>query len=369
MWVGALAMAVLAIILILDTTGVEVGSHHSVMLGDHPETVTIAANEPPLQTARADVHKGFKPTSRESSEYKPLESRVEARSDDSRFANNDELSQQRDDTVFSPTEQNPALTMSKFDKGSVEPGDTEAPHGDETVTVSNVAEIPQDVPEGPAPAAASPSVTVASSQAITDAVDMAQPPEPSVEQEDTAMTEQAVVTDSKVEVAVVEVSRVHEPVSREDRIIELLSLAQRALRSDRLLIPENNNAYQYYQQVLELEPGNSAALFGMDQIVERYVSLGREALDRQDKDKARRYIARGSRVLPGDSRLVALQDSLTVPEQPKIERPEVQVEAQPLVAETKPKEKNLFSWFKGIFGEGQSADQKKHEVPVEDHSY
>jgi hypothetical protein len=346
------------------------------MLGDHPETVTIAANEAPLLTARADVHKEFKPASRESSEYRPVESRVEAHSDDSRFVNNDELSQ-RDDTVVSPTKQNSALTMSKFDRGSVEPDDTEVPHGDQTTTVSNVAEIPQDVPEGAASAAATPpSVTVASSQAIADAADVVQPPEPSVEQEDTAMTEQAVVTDSKVEVevAVVEVSSVHEPVSREDRIIELLSQAQRALRSDRLLIPEDNNAYQYYQQVLALEPGNSTALFGMDQIVERYVSLSREALDRQDKDKARRYIARGSRVLPGDSRLAALQDSVTALEQPEMEHPEIeeaeaQVEAQPLVAETKPKEKNLFSWFKEIFDEGRSADQKKHEAPVEDHSY
>jgi hypothetical protein len=52
----------------------------------------------------------------------------------------------------------------------------------------------------------------------------------------------------------------------------------------------------------------------------------------------------------------------------EIEEPEIEAEAQPLVVETKPKEKNLFSWFKEIFGEGQTADQK-HEVPVEDHSY
>jgi hypothetical protein len=103
----------------------------------------------------------------------------------------------------------------------------------------------------------------------------------------------------------------------------------------------------------------------MDQIVERYVSMGKEALDRQDKAKAKKYIARGSRVLPGDSRLIALQESMNPPEETETE---IEVEAQPLVVESKPKDKTPLPWFKAIFGKGQSADQK-HEVPVEDRSY
>jgi len=332
MWFGALALAALAAVLLPDSTEEEVASHHSMMIEDQPETAskTIAADETPLLTARAGEHNELEPASAES------------------FEDNDELAQ-RDDAE-------------------------EASH-DETATVaSSVVATVQDVAEEPAPAAAvtAPSVIVASSQPVADAADAIQPPEPVVEQEDTAMTKQAVVTDSKVEVevAVVEVNSVPRPVSREDRIIGLLSLAQRALRSDRLLVPENNNAYHYYQQVLELEPGNNAALFGMDQIVERYVSLGREALDRQDKDKARKYIARGSRILPGDSRLVALQDSMNAPEESELEteEPETELEAPPPVVEATPKEKNLFSWFKEVFGEGQTTDQK-HEVPVEDRSY
>ncbi len=361
MWVGALAVAVLAAVLLPNSTEKEVVSHHSVMIEDQPGTasVTIAADEPPLLTARVEDQKEFEPAipeSFEDKEDKPVESRV-----------NDELAQ-RDDTVVSSLQRNPPLGMSEFDRGSVEPDDTEASHGDEAATVTtSVAATVQDVPAEPAPAevATPPSVIVASSQAIAHTADVVQPAEPSVEREDTALTEQVVVTDSKVEVevAVVEVSSGPTPVSREDRILELLSLAQRALRSDRLLIPEDDNAYQYYQQVLELESGNNAALFGIDQIVERYVSMGREALDRQDTDKAKKYIARGSRILPGDGRLVALQDSMNAPEEPELE-----VETQPLAVETKPKEKNLFSWFKEIFGEGQTAGQK-HEVPVEDRSY
>jgi type II secretory pathway predicted ATPase ExeA len=347
MWVGVLAVAVLAAVLLPDSSEEEVASHHSVMLEDPPETasVTIAADEPWLLTERVEDHKEFEPAipeSFEDKEDKPVEPRVVA----------------RDDTVVSPPERNPALGMSEFDSGSVEQDDTEASRGDETATATttSVAATVQDVPEEPAPAAAvtAPSVIVASAQAIADAADVVQPPEPSVVQGDAAMTEQAVVTDSKVEVevAVVEVSSVPRPVSREDKIIELLSLAQRALRNDRLLIPADNNAYQYYKQVLKLEPGNSAALFGMDQIVERYVALGRKALDQQDKEKAKRYIARGSRVLPGDSRLIALQESMNAPEET-----EIQLEAPP-VAESKPKEKTPLSWLKAIFGKGQTTDRK-----------
>ena len=342
MWFGVLALAALAAVLLPDSTEEEVIGHHSVMLEDRLETasVTIAADEPPLLIARAGDNKELESSGPESFEDK------EDKADESRVS--DEFAQ-RDDTE-------------------------KVSRSDESATAASVTATAQNIPEEPAPAAAvtAPSVIVASAQPVTDAADVAQPPEPAAEQEDTAMTEQALVTDSKVEVevAVVEVSSVPRPVSREDRIIKLLSLAQRALRSDRLLIPENNNAYQYYQQVLELEPANNAALFGIDQIVERYVAMGWEALERQDKDKAQKYIARGSRILPGDSRLVALQDSMNAPEESEIEieEPEIEVEAQPPVVETKPKEKNLFSWIKEVFGEGETADQKD-EVPVEDRSY
>jgi serine/threonine-protein kinase PpkA len=100
------------------------------------------------------------------------------------------------------------------------------------------------------------------------------------------------------------------PSSREPQITELLSLARRALESDRLMIPAQNNAYHYYQRVLALQPGNSAALAGMDKIVARYAVLAQQALDRQDLDKATRYIARGLRVQPGEGGLLALQERI-----------------------------------------------------------
>jgi len=338
MRVGAVATVALALTLLLPFSEKEVGSHSVVVEVYRKATSETMATD---MAELLSVNLG-------SFEYKSVGPGVEEHT-------------QYGGSVVSALPQNPVLSLSEFHRGSVEPDDTEVSHADEMAAATRIA---------PAPAAAiPPSVNVASSQAIAHAADVViQLPEPVVEQENTATTERASVTDRKVEVevAAVEISRVARPVSLEDRIIELLSLAQRALRSDRLLIPDDNNAYQYYQQVLELEPGNKSALFGMDQIVERYVSLGREALERQDSENVERFINRGSRVLPGDRRLAALQESLDVHEEPE---PVIQLEAQQPVAETEPTEiKTPLPWDKRIFSKAQTTRQED-DVLDEDSLY
>jgi len=367
-WVGMMAALALAISVLLDSEEEGVNSHN-VVLEEYPETaeVTVTTDEDMLLAARAEDYKGFEPASPEPSRYKPVEPRAEEHSNDSQLVNSDELSP-HDDTVASPLAQGPVVAMSAFDAGINQPNGREELRGGEMSTEPDVAVTAQSSPEKPSATDSTPNITIAMSQGNEAPAGVLQPPVPPVEQEDTVESDQAVATDIPVQVAVVDASSVPEPVSREDRIIELLSQAQRALRSDRLLIPSGDNAYQYYQQVLELEPGNSVALFGMDQIVERYVSLGKNALARQDRVKARRYIARGSRVLPGDSRLIALQESVNAPEEP-----EIQVVAKPPVTETEPTEteptekKNLLSWIKAILGKSQTTGQKG-DVPVEDYS-
>jgi type II secretory pathway predicted ATPase ExeA len=92
------------------------------------------------------------------------------------------------------------------------------------------------------------------------------------------------------------------------QVAELLARAQRSLARDRLLVPSWDDAYGYYQEVLELQPGNLAAILGMGKIADRYVVLVKRALARRDDEKARLYIARGLRVQPGDPRLALLRE-------------------------------------------------------------
>jgi len=102
-------------------------------------------------------------------------------------------------------------------------------------------------------------------------------------------------------------------LSREERIAELQTDGLRSLRSNRLLTPKNDNAYLYFQRVLKLDPGNSDALHGIEQIVTRYTALATNALDQNDKEKAERYITRGFLVSPNDAGLLALRDRLNPP--------------------------------------------------------
>ena len=112
----------------------------------------------------------------------------------------------------------------------------------------------------------------------------------------------------------------------------------RSLKSYRLLTPKNDNAYLYFQQVLELDPGNRDALHGIEQIVARYTALATNALDQNDRVIAERYIARGFQISPNDAGLQALRDRLNTPrfKPPAIPAPE-------------PEPGNVFMRFKDFF--------------------
>ena len=159
------------------------------------------------------------------------------------------------------------------------------------------------------------------------------------------------------------------PVSRREKIAELLSLGHQSLKRDRLLIPTYDSAYKYYQQTLILEPGNDEALFGIERIVARYIVLAREALDQQDKSKSSRYIERGLSINPTDKRLLALRDSLNTPVvadvEAEVQPPVVQTEEQTPAAEPEPEAQNFVSRLKAFFTKGQSAD-KPNAVVVEE---
>lgn len=92
-----------------------------------------------------------------------------------------------------------------------------------------------------------------------------------------------------------------------EEIEKLLSKGQQALDEFRLLIPEEDSAYHYFQAVLSLEPANEAAKDGIQEIVDRYIALVKKAADRHENDRAKRYVMRGLSIQPGNRELLALQ--------------------------------------------------------------
>ena len=133
---------------------------------------------------------------------------------------------------------------------------------------------------------------------------------------------------------------------------DLIALAEAALGEDRLLIPEQNNAYNYYRQVLALEPGNADALSGLDKIVGRYIELARYAIQRQDKVRAKRYVERGLRVRPRDERLLALQDivdMVSVKVRPEYQQPTSVSVYQPPALSPEGQSRTILQRLKGLF--------------------
>lgn len=95
--------------------------------------------------------------------------------------------------------------------------------------------------------------------------------------------------------------------SNQQRIEKLLSRAATAVQEYRLTTPKQNNAYDYYRQVLELQPQHKQALKGINSIADAYADLAEQKLGRFDYEAAGMYVQRGLTIQRDNSRLLALQ--------------------------------------------------------------
>jgi type II secretory pathway predicted ATPase ExeA len=97
---------------------------------------------------------------------------------------------------------------------------------------------------------------------------------------------------------------------QDQEIQELLLLGWQSIDKYRLLTPEDDNAYGYFRAVLRLDPANEDARAGIEEIVSLYMILAKKAVDRQNNDRAKRYIDRGLSIQPDNRELLALKDSI-----------------------------------------------------------
>ena len=81
-----------------------------------------------------------------------------------------------------------------------------------------------------------------------------------------------------------------------ETFLALLDIAERALADDRLLTPEDDSAYRYYQQALAMAPDHPAPRRGFERIVERYLQLTHLAMEREQWAWARSLMARAATV-------------------------------------------------------------------------
>lgn len=98
----------------------------------------------------------------------------------------------------------------------------------------------------------------------------------------------------------------------EQHIEELLSQAAAAFKAYRLTTPADNNAYSYYQQILELHPQHEEAVAGIDRVAEAYADLAERKLRQYDYEAAKSHIQRGLSIQPANHRLQALKTKANI---------------------------------------------------------
>ncbi len=93
---------------------------------------------------------------------------------------------------------------------------------------------------------------------------------------------------------------------------KLLSQADTAFKEQRFTKPKNNNAYYYYQKVLELHPKHKQAIKGITRIADAYGDLAESRLDKFNYVAAKQYLSRGLMIQPDNARLQELQKNTNV---------------------------------------------------------
>ncbi len=104
-------------------------------------------------------------------------------------------------------------------------------------------------------------------------------------------------------------------------------LARRSLADNRLTSPPEDNAYYYFNRLLEVEPGNPEALQGIARVAGAYADMAEQAVRQKDYPRAEQYVDRGLQVDPDNKRLQVLRSNIQL------------------------RERSLFESFFGLLGE------------------
>jgi tetratricopeptide (TPR) repeat protein len=102
-----------------------------------------------------------------------------------------------------------------------------------------------------------------------------------------------------------------ETLAQQRKIEELLKTAQQQFLALRLTEPAGDNAYETYQQILNLAPDHQEANAGFINIANEYERLARIQQDNRQKNLA--LIDKGLKVLPNHAGLLALRQIFTQP--------------------------------------------------------
>lgn len=107
------------------------------------------------------------------------------------------------------------------------------------------------------------------------------------------------------------------PVTKDNRdelIEQHLAIAEEHIKAFRLSTPQDNNAYQQYQAVLEMDPKNKDANAGVQKIVDLYAWFIKVEIQKENYKTAHTYLVRAMKILPDDPELQKLRQVLLTKE-------------------------------------------------------
>ena len=98
--------------------------------------------------------------------------------------------------------------------------------------------------------------------------------------------------------------------ARRERIETLLAQSEQLEAAGQLIAPEGNNAYEAYQEILELDSANQRAGAGLQRIQEKLIADARGALDAGQLEEANRLAQRAAELFPNSSSIAAVRQDV-----------------------------------------------------------
>ena len=115
-------------------------------------------------------------------------------------------------------------------------------------------------------------------------------------------------------------------------------MAQTAVANKQYLSPKGNNALEWYQKILALDPNNVAANAGINQITNYYITSGRNATQKGDIALAEDSVRNAERIAPNHPELTALKEDVESLKREQLkQRQAQQKKAKAKIAASKPK--------------------------------
>lgn len=104
-------------------------------------------------------------------------------------------------------------------------------------------------------------------------------------------------------------SRSAEGQTNQEEVVKALTwLGNQSLEEYKLTYPAKDNAYYYFNRLLEVDPGSRTAIEGIQSIADRYAILAEQTMTKNQWQKTAAYVDIGLKIDPDHASLLAMQE-------------------------------------------------------------